>query len=92
MAKKTAPAKKTLYTATAKVMGKNFTATGETISEAISGIKPGGVAGMVIITVEKDGVSKDRIIPMITARRIFTAVGMTREIALKNISSMFSGI
>lgn len=80
------------YTATAKVMGKNFKGTGETIYEAIGNITPGGVAGNVILTVESKTGKKERILSMSIARRTFNTIGLTREVSLKNISNMFEGL
>lgn len=80
------------YTALAKIMGKTFSGKGDTIFQAIEAIDPGNVAGMVILTIKKGKVEKDRVIPHITARRLFNTVGMSREAALKNISLMFQGI
>ena len=84
--------KKAEYQASAKIMGKIFKGEGETIYEAIEGIKTGGVTGMVIITVTHGKNTKDRIIPMILARRLFMTAGMTREVSLKNTILLFEGI
>lgn len=80
------------YTASVKVLGKTFSAKGDTIFQAIEAIKPGNVAGMVILTVKKGKKEKDRIIPHIRAKRLFNSIGMGRETALKGVSLMFDGI
>lgn len=80
------------YTAIARVMGKEHKGEGETIYEAIGNIKPGGVAGMVILTVKGEEKSKDQVLPMITAKRMFMAVGLTRETAIEQVSKMFDGV
>lgn len=90
-AKKTAP-KKANYIATAKVMGKTFTGKGDSIYKAIEAIKPGAVAGMVFISVSNGKDTKERVVSMVTARRLFMTVGMTREVSIKNMSLMFDGI
>lgn len=94
MPKKTTKKKeeKKKYVASAKIMGQVFKGEGETVYEAIGNIQPGAVAGMVILTVERDGNSKERIMPMNVARRTFKTLGMTREIALEAQSKMFEGI
>ena len=81
-----------LFIASAKIMGKTFKGKGETIYEAIGSIRPGGVAGMVILTITHGENSKDRIIPMILARRLFMTLGLTREVAIKNTSNLFEGV
>ena len=85
-------AKIDVYLAEAKIMGKTFKGKGETIYEAIEDIKAGGVAGMVILTIKHGEKTKDRILPMIPARRLFTTLGLTREVALKNTSNLFEGV
>lgn len=86
------PTKTKTYTATAKVLGKKYTGKGKTVMKALENIKTGAVAGMVIITVSNGKESKDRVIPMVTAKRLFMTVGLTREVALKSISGMFEGL
>lgn len=90
--KASAKPQKRQYKASAKVMGKTFEGKGETIYEAIGDIQPGGVAGTVILTVSHEDGSKDRILPMRTAKRLFMTIGLTREVALKQVSTMFDGI
>lgn len=85
-------AKPEKYLASAKIMGKTFKGEGETIYEAIGNITTGGVVGMVILTVSQGKSSKERVIPMARARRLFNTLGMTREVSLKNMSLMFDGV
>jgi len=92
MAEKKTAKKKEEFVATAKVMGKLFTGKGDTIYKAIENINTGAVAGTVILTVSKGKSTKERVIPMVTARRIFMTVGLTREVALKQISTTFDGV
>ena len=80
--------KKKTYTATAKVMNRLYVGKGSSVYEAISNIKPGLVAGTVILKVE----NKERILPVVTARRLFSPNTMTREVALKNMSLIFEGV
>lgn len=81
-----------LYSASMKVMGKTFTGKGKTIQEAIASIKPGNVAGMVILTVSKGDKSKERVLGALVVKRAFNMAGMSQEVALKNLSNMFDGI
>lgn len=89
MPKKTTTKKTVTYEAVAKVMGKSFKGKGKTVLEAIENINAGNVAGMVVLTVKKGDVSKDRVLPHVMAKRLFMTVGLTREVALKNVSLMF---
>jgi len=85
-------AHKKVYTASAKVMGRTFEGKGETIYEAIGSIKTGGVAGMVILTVSTEDNKVERIIPHISAKRLFMTIGLTREVALEHTSKLFDGV
>ena len=80
------------YQASVKVMGKVFTASGNTVYEAIENLKPGSVAGMMVLTVKHGEKNKDRVLPMVLGRRMFNTAGLTREAALKNASLLFDGI
>jgi len=80
------------YEATLRVLGKQYTAKGKTIAEAIGKLEPGNVAGMAILTVKKGKNSKDRVVPHVTAKRVFNTAGISRETAVFNISLMFEGI
>lgn len=80
------------YKATIKVMGKTYESVGVTISDAISGLKPGNCKGKAILTIETNDAKKERILmPMVTSR-LFNTFGMTKEIALKQASTLFQGI
>lgn len=81
-----------LYTVSVKIMGKTTKAKGKTIAEAVGKLKVRNSAGMVIMTVSKGKVSKDRVISMMLAKRLFNMSGVSREAQIKNISSMFQGI
>lgn len=81
-----------VYTATVKILGKLYTATGSTISEAIAGLKIQNCKGRAILTIEHNGVKKDRIFMPAIASRLFNTMGFTREVALKNASTLFQGL
>ena len=80
------------YKASAKIMGRTFEAKGETIPEAITNLETGVVAGKVILTISIGKKSKERIIPHISAKRLFMTLGMTKEVALANTSKLFEGL
>lgn len=92
--KKTASKKPTpkQFKAEAKIMGKTFKGKGETIYEALGTIKTGGIHGPVILTVSGENGSKERVLPAVRARRIFTSLGLMREVGLKQASDMFDGV
>jgi hypothetical protein len=78
-----------LYTATVKIMGKTFEASGTTITDSISALKPGNVKGRAILTISKGDTKQERILMPIAAFRLFNCRGLTQEVALKNASILF---
>lgn len=80
------------YTASVKVMGKNHIATGSSISDAISALAPQNCKGKGILTLEHNGVKKERILMPVIVSRLFNTRGLTKEIALKQISTLFQGL
>lgn len=73
-----------------KVLGKTFTATGSTVSEALFNVQPIGVAkGMAILTITKGEDKRERILSPIQTFRLFNGGRIMREIAVKNISMLF---
>lgn len=83
---------KSNYKASVIVLGKTYTAQGETISKAIEGLKPGNCKGKSILVIENGDVRKEKILMPMTTQRLFGFSGLVREIALKNASLMFQGI
>lgn len=80
------------YKASYVTMGKTHTAEGTTATEAIENLKLKGVKMKGVLTVEHGEEKKERIITPYMALRLFNSVGLNREVALKNISTMFAGI
>jgi len=78
-----------IYTAKVIIFGKTFTAKGDTATEAIANLQPGNAKGRVILCVEKDGKTRERVLPAPVATRLFNSRGMSREVALKNAASLF---
>lgn len=85
-------AKSEEYTAKAKIMGRTFQGKGESIIKALESLETGNVHGKVILTVSKGETTKDRILPIPMARRLFNSAGLTREVTLKQVSLMFQGV
>lgn len=80
------------YTATIKVLGKSYNAEGDSVAEAISKLKPINCKGRGILTINNGVVSKDRVLMPAITYRLFNAVGMSKEIAIKNASLLFQGL
>jgi hypothetical protein len=83
--------KKKTYNATARILGKVYSSTGSTISEAIENLKPGQVRGVCVLTI-KGKEAKERIIAPIQTYKLFNSAGLTRQVSLKNVSSLFEGL
>jgi hypothetical protein len=81
-----------IYKAAIKVLGKTYEADGATISEAIGSLKPQNCKGRGILTIQRGEVKKDRILTNVATFRLFNTLGLTREIALKQVSSLFQGL
>ncbi len=80
------------YKATILILGKKFHSTGASISEVISNLKPGNCKGKSILSLERNGRKVDRILMPVATYRLFNSVGLTKEISLKQISSLFQGL
>lgn len=80
------------YKVSVKILGVTYDATGETAVDAISKLTPKNCKGRGILVIEKGDVRKEKILMPITAYRLFNTTGLSRQIALKNISTLFSGI
>jgi hypothetical protein len=84
------PVNKPQYTANAIIMGKKYQGKGTTVAEAISSLKGfGNVKSKVILAVTDGKTTKERVIMPMVAWRIFGSHGVTKEIALKQISQLF---
>lgn len=79
--------KKSLYTATVNALGRKYSASGATIQDALGAIDAKTVRGKVIITVEKDGKSRERVLNPLVSSRLFGLNGMARQIVMKQVSA-----
>ena len=77
--------------ATLLLLGRKYESEGETIDEVLDGLQPGGWAkGAGVLIVERDGVSREKIIAGNHIRNLFgMASGTKREISLKWVKSLF---
>ncbi len=79
------------YSASVKVFGKIYGAVGESIEEAITNLKPDGLArGMSVIAVTKGGTTQEKIFPRVATARLFSPSPAIREAALRTTIQRFS--
>ncbi len=80
-----------LYQAAIKVFGKVYRAEGSTLSEAITKLKPDGLArGLSVLTVTKGETRQEKILPRVATSRLFSPSPMIREAALKMTIQRFT--
>jgi hypothetical protein len=83
--KKVAPTAE--YSASIKVVGKVYTASGGSALEAIANLKPEGQPkGISILTISKGGQKRERLLGRPLTFRLFSPSPLMREIALKQVS------
>jgi len=90
--KKPTQKSESLYEASILIWGKKYQATGVTASEAISKLKPTNCNGKSILTIKHGEVVKDRVLMPRVTFRLFTLAGLSHEIVLKQVSTLFDGI
>lgn len=73
-------------------MGKTYEAEGDTVTEALNKIQLRAVAGKSILVISNKDNKIERVLPHPIARRAFTTIGMTREVAIKNLSLIFNNL
>lgn len=78
-----------LYKVTLNILGKEYTSEGSTIPLAISKLHPGIVRGRAVLVVEKNDYRRERILQPIMLNRLFNTRGMSQEVTIKNITSLF---
>ncbi len=82
--------KKPTYEATIEILGKKYKAKGKTVMEAVSNLKPKGMArGKSILTVTKGKESKSKVLVPFVVNRLFNLSPTMRIVALKNVSTLF---
>lgn len=75
-----------------KVLGKLYEATGLTVAEAISNLKPLKGRGVSVLTVSKDGQERSKVLNPSISMRLFSPSQTAREMGLKSVISMFSDL
>ena len=82
-----------MYTATLTSFGKKYSATGDTVIDAVSGIEVKGVVrGKGILSVARGESVKERILTPFLTARLFSKSPTIREVALKNTAILFDGV
>lgn len=81
--------KPSLYKTTLVIFGRRFIAEGETVGDALNKLTPGVARGKSILIIEKDDFKKERILQPFMTYRLFNSHGMTKQVAIKNITSLF---
>ena len=77
------------FKATAIILGKKYTAIGETVSDALSKLEVGNCKGKCILVVQFGDQKKERVLMPFQAYRLFSKSRLMREIALKQVSMLF---
>ena len=81
------------YTANAIVMGKKYQGKGATVSESLDNLTGmGNIKGKLILTITHDERKRERVIMPNMAFRLFSASKIMHDIALKQVSSLFSDV
>lgn len=76
-----------------KTMGRTCTGKGKTLIEAILDLKPEVARGVGILTVKRGDKVIEKVLQPHIVQNLFNKVGrLQREIAIKNISSLFGVI
>lgn len=81
------------YKATIKIFGKWYEATGNNVAEAVTNLKNmGKVGGACVLTIQKGEIKREKIINSRILFGLFNGSSTLKEIALKNINSLFGDI
>ena len=80
------------YEATLSVMGKKYAASGDTAVDAINALEAKNVKGRGVLTIKHGIIQRDRVLMPMIVSRLFNSTGLMRQVALKNMSVLFSGL
>ena len=79
-----------MITSSLKVLGKFYYGKGKTIMTAIGNLNPEIAKGVGVLTLEKHGITKEKIIlPRILYNAFGKISSSRKELALKQISQLF---
>ena len=78
-----------MITASIKVLGKTYSAQGDTVFHAIANLEVPKAKGVSILSLSKGDNRRERVLPAVATARLFSPSKLVREIALKNMSFRF---
>ena len=79
-----------MKTATIKILGKEYMATGETVKEALAQLPYSGLTMVKsFLTIKGENYEKTVFLPPIQTKRLFAPNKLAKEIAIKQISMRF---
>lgn len=84
--------KESLYTVTVSCLGQKVTQKGDSVLSALQTMELKNVRGRTIMVIEHNGARKERVIMPQVVMRAFNTYGITRDVSLKNIALLFTGI
>jgi len=76
--------------ATALVMGKKYVAEGTNVLDALSKLEVRGAKGKCILSVNNGERNIERVLMPAQAFRLFNTAGITKEVTLKNIATLYA--
>jgi len=81
------------YTATIKVFGKVYKSMGYTIQQALDNLTVGGkIGGASILSISNGKETKDKVLNINQANRLFSSSRLIKEVAIKNLSLLFGNL
>ena len=75
-----------LFEVCIKIMGRPYTAKGETSLEALSNLQIKNVKGVGVLTMVRGDKKKETVLPMVIVNRLFNLSGTMRQIVLKQLA------
>lgn len=87
--RKKATKSESVYKVSLNVLGKKHVSEGATLAEAFTKIVPGNCKGKGILTVEHDGIKRERIVMPPLLFKLFNGSRLMKEIGLKNVGLLF---
>lgn len=79
------------YSASIRVLGKQYVSTGDSLVEAITKLPVEGVArGVTVLVITHGPATQEKIIPKVITPRLFSGVPSIRAYAIKHVAERFS--
>ncbi len=80
------------YRVSINVLGKTYTVEGDTVISALEKLNVESAKGKSILSVERNGIKKEKILMPNQTYRLLKTLGLSRSVAIKNVSLLFEGI